>query len=135
MNIQCADRKIQIIGRRVVLILVNLPFIEGVSEGDIRTIQRLTALNQKTVDILFYRHWSPFYTVLAKSDVGGTKMWLNLWQMNRSDASLSGTVAHELTHVMGYVHCGNKPTGDNLLTVPFLVGKKVKEIYEKLYGG
>jgi hypothetical protein len=134
MFFKCSNKKIQEIGQRAVWKMVGMP--EGIIKGadHSKLLYKLSTVIQanEKYEILFFTKWyNPFSATLAKGDVNGYRMWLNTMKLNRSDESLGGTISHELCHNLGFTHNGDYPTDENLKTVPYVVGKWVKDNYGK----
>ncbi|MGE0711300.1 MAG: hypothetical protein AB7N76_08700 [Planctomycetota bacterium] len=71
--------------------------------------------------------------MVAVTGEGSGQITFNTVRMPEFDqAFYAGTVAHELCHIAGYRHSGNKPTAFNQGTVPYRVGELVRELAERL---
>ena len=131
LMINCKNDKIRDIAEKALLKMTGITE-KLIPEHDRTNIRNNILLGTKVVNILFYSTINPWTRVLAKSDVNGTNIYFNLKRMNRSDKSLAGTFAHELSHIFGYVHEGNYATASNLLTIPYLTGQWVEDNYEDI---
>lgn len=67
--------------------------------------------------------------MIASTGEGSGEITFNTLRMREfTAADYAGTIAHELCHIRGYSHRGNKPTARNLQSVPYRVGELVKEL-------
>lgn len=67
--------------------------------------------------------------MIASTGEGSGEITFNTLRMKEfTAADYAGTIAHELSHIRGYSHRGNKPTARNLQSAPYRVGELVKEL-------
>lgn len=81
-------------------------------------------LDSKQGIVKFYtQNWIAwkFAQVNGYVDNGSNVININTRQLWRSDKSIVNTIVHELSHVTGYKHQGNSPSG-NQNSVPYKIG-------------
>ncbi|MBL4845613.1 MAG: MBL fold metallo-hydrolase [Planctomycetes bacterium] len=67
--------------------------------------------------------------MIASSSHGSGKITFNTIRMHEFGANTyAGTIAHELSHIAGYRHRGNRKTHRNLRSVPYRVGELVRRL-------
>jgi competence protein ComEC len=67
--------------------------------------------------------------MVASSGHGSGQITFNTVRMPEfGDAFYAGTIAHELSHIAGYKHRGNRKTKRNLRSVPYRVGELVRQL-------
>ncbi len=73
--------------------------------------------------------------MIASTGEGSGKITFNTVRMAEFGvAYYAGTIVHELTHIAGYHHKGNRPTTANTRSVPYRVGKLVRRLAESSAG-
>lgn len=79
-----------------------------------------------------YKPLNPFSKAISHSE--GNEIFINTRKFYFPFIDRVETIYHESTHLCGYSHNGNRPTVNNLRSVPYLTAslfaKYVKEIYE-----
>lgn len=80
-----------------------------------------TLYKPQSVSVRTYRTWNPWSNVLGYTSRG--VIYVNTRFSSRADISaIAGNLVHELCHVRGYGHKGNRPTAYNLKSVPYVLG-------------
>jgi hypothetical protein len=77
--------------------------------------------NHDPAPVRTYRTVNPWSSVLGYTKNG--IIYVNTRFSIRADISaIAGNLVHELCHVRGYSHKGNRPTAYNLKSVPYVLG-------------
>jgi hypothetical protein len=86
-----------------------------------------------TLIIKPYKTFNPFSNVIGYAE--GNIIFINTRKLGLNWLDRVENLYHEMTHICGYSHKGNRVTGYNLQTVPYLVAnifkRHVSEIYER----
>ena len=86
-----------------------------------------------TVIIKPYKTLNPFSNVIGYAE--NNIIYVNTRKLGLNWLDRVENLYHEMTHICGYSHKGNRVTGYNLKTVPYLVAnifkRHVSEIYER----
>jgi hypothetical protein len=76
-----------------------------------------------SLKLAMYRTWNPWSSVVAYHE--GGVIYLNRWKYAKATAQeVSGTLAHEFMHVLGYEH-SFRDNPDRADSVPYVLGKLV----------
>jgi hypothetical protein len=94
--------------------------------------QRLpTIMDHLEIYVRPYRSVNPFSRAIAHAK--GNEIFINTRKLHFPFIDRVETIYHESTHLCGYSHNGNRPTADNLRSVPYLTAslfaKYIQEIY------
>lgn len=83
-----------------------------------------------TVIVKEYKHWNPFSNV-----VGHAENNIIYFNSRKSGSWLDRveTMYHELCHVCGYSHKGNRVNSYNLLSVPYRASNIFKDFVKEIY--
>ena len=103
-----------------------------------RFIAQIIRDYRSTTQIKTYRPWNPWSKALAYvSPKEPNVIYINSRRLNRSIASIAGSIAHETIHVLdnkytdaNFGHGNNSPKGKEN-TVPYWIGRRVKELILK----
>ena len=79
------------------------------------------------VEIRSFLKWNPLSKTIAYYS-GGNIIMINRWKINKLSANdYAATICHEWCHDLGFVHNGNYATEENLKSVPYTIGRMIKE--------
>jgi predicted metallopeptidase len=74
-----------------------------------------------TVEVREYKTWNPWSKVIGHAK--GNVIYFNMRKKDLSQQDSVEFILHELMHLWGFKHKGNKVTAFNLKTVPYLVAR------------
>lgn len=89
--------------------------------------------NNITIFIKPYKTWNPFSNVIGYAE--NNIIYVNTRKLGLNWLDRVENLYHEMTHICGYSHKGNRVNAYNLGTVPYLAAnifkRHVSEIYER----
>lgn len=83
-----------------------------------------------TVIVKEYKHWNPFSKVVGYAS--GNTIFFNT-RKSGSWLDRVETMYHELCHICGYSHKGNRVNSYNLLSVPYKASNIFKNYVKEIY--
>lgn len=98
------------------LILVDTQFYHTTDWG--RLIANNTTMFNHVVYVKPYKTWSPFSKVIGYAK--NNTIYINTRKLDLPLKDRVENIRHEIFHLQGYSHKGNRVTEYNLKTVPFL---------------
>jgi hypothetical protein len=94
--------------------------------------QRLpAAMDRLEIYIRPYKSMNPFSRAIAHAK--GNEIFINTRKLNFPYIDRVETIFHEASHLCGYSHNGNRPTSDNLRSVPYLAAALFSRYIQELY--